>query len=413
MITNNNNNNSNNGSLFFFINTTISPKHEWESGAVPMTTDQKTAIAVFFMNLIVTSVVFNSILIFTIISAPNRRLLTVPNILIVNMSVGDLITAIFVVTFDVDYLMRGVFPFGEVMCGFREIAFLLSLPSSVNCLLLLTLERFISIVYPFQRIRYIRKKTTAIVITLGWTYSLGFALMPLVLMQPAVAVFNQQCYFRYPLVYIYIMLTLNFIAPICAIVVMNLVLFCVASKHAGDMKRRSMIGTNQKIRPSMIKLGANLKAAKTILVLVAIFLVCWLTFIVLGLLNIMCNICHPRYLTYLGNAINYTSISLNPILYGLRNSEIRRQAGHLKNRLLEKCCPGYKKFQAGTGSDSSRSTMADSEYTLYYRASSGIVAGGIVGSNGTDDDGGIVGVDFNGNEKKLNDEAMQLLEIQN
>jgi len=174
---------------------------------------------------------------------------------------------------------------------------------------LLTLERFISIVYPFQRIRYIRKRTTAIAIIFGWTYSLAFALMPLGLMKPAVAVINQQCYFRYPLTYIYIMLALNFMAPICAIVVMNLVLFCVASKHAGDMKRRSLVGTNQKVRPSMIKLGASLKAAKTILVLVAVFLVCWLTFIVLGLLNIMCGICHPRYVTYLGTAINYTSIS--------------------------------------------------------------------------------------------------------
>ena len=405
MITNNNNNNiTNNDTLLFFLNTTISPKHGWESKAVPMTTNQKTAIGIFLMNIIVTAVVFNSILTFTIISSPNGRLLTVPNILIVNMSVGDLITSIFVVPFDVDLLMRGVFPFGEVMCGFREIAFLLSLPSSVNCLLLLTLERFISIVYPFQRIRYIRKRTTAIAIIFGWTYSLSFALMPLGLMNPAVAVINQQCYFRYPLIYIYIMLTINFMAPICAIVVMNLVLFCVASKHAGDMKRRSLVGTKQKVRPSIIKLGASLKAAKTILVLVAVFLVCWLTFIVLGLLNIMCGICHPRYITYLGTAINYTSISLNPFLYGLRNSEIRRQAGDLMNRLLKKCCPGYKKFQ-GTALDSSRSaTMAESEYTSYYKPGSDFFIG--VAKDGSD-------IDFNGNENKSREEdreAIQLLE---
>ena len=351
--------------------THLMPHQEgWETLAEPMTRSQKTAMAVYFMSLIASSIVFNGLLIFAIGSSWQRRsssrgLLTVPSIFVINMALCDLITAIFVVPFDVDYLIRGVFPFGEGMCAFREIAFFLSLPSSVNCLLLLTLERFVSIVFPFKRIRYVHIKTSLVVIIMAWMYSLVFAVMPLWLMQPAVAVLNNQCYFRYPVHYIYVMLALNFFAPLCAIVAMNLVLFNVASKHAGDMKRRSLVGTRRKVRPSMIKLGANLKAAKTVLVLVVVFLVCWLTLIVLSFLNTLCGICHPRYLTYLGNAINYTSLTLNPILYGLRNSEIRRRLNNLKTSVLDWFGCFSNKSDALDSSRSIVTMTADSDFLAF------------------------------------------------
>ena len=78
------------------------------------------------------------------------------------------------------------------------------------------------------------------------------------------------------------------------------------------------------------------------------------------------------------------------------------------NRLLEKCCPGYKKFQ-GTALDSSRSaTMAESVYTSYYKPGSGFFIG--VAKDGDD-----IGIDFNGNENKSREaeaeiDAIQLLE---
>ena len=328
-----------------------------------MTPQFKMGLSIYYSVLISISVLFNAVLIGTICAG--RNLLTVTNILVMNLAIGDLLTSIFVVPFDIDLLLRGVFPFGKVMCGFSSIAFLLSLPSSVFCLLLLTIERFVSIVFPFHRIRYIRKRNTLIAIGIAWIYSLFFAIIPLFSKDEVVVIWMEQCHFLYSYEYLYLQLGLNFCSPVCMIVVMNLVLFRVASKHACDMKRRSLIGSNHKVRPSMIKLGANIKAAKTVLVLVFVFLVCWLTLILLTIFNSLCNICHPEYVTYLGNAINFSSIALNPILYGLRNSEIRRQFHKLKNNFLSLFCP-YAKLPA-----SDRSLMdSSSVYTTHYEVNS-------------------------------------------
>lgn len=284
------------------------------------------------------------------------------------MAFADLVTAVFLIPFDVDWFVRNTFPHGVIMCGFKEMFFLLSLPSSVNCLLLLTAERFISIVFPFQRIRYLRKNRVIFAITATWIYNLVFALMPLFLSTQAVLVVSGYCILRYPLDYIYTQLGLNFLAPVIVIACLNIALFQVASKHAVSMKRRSLVGSKHKVRPSMIKLGANLKAAKTVLLLVAIFLVCWLTFIVLAIWNTYCQNCHPRYVTYLGNAINYSSIMLNPILYGLRNSEIRRQIVRTSKQFLyTHCwCINTSGFESDRSSRSSRSrTITESSIYEY------------------------------------------------
>jgi hypothetical protein len=60
------------------------------------------------------------------------------------------------------------------------------------------------------------------------------------------------------------------------------------------------------------------------MVLFGVFLFCWLTFIVLVVWNILCRICHPREVTWTGNAINYSSVILNPLLYGLLNKKVRK-----------------------------------------------------------------------------------------
>eukprot|EP00111_Clytia_hemisphaerica_P022232 TCONS_00065317-protein len=327
-----------------------------------MTPQFKLGLSIYYSVLISIAVLFNVILIGTICS--RRKLLTVTNILVMNLAIGDLVTSILVVPFDIELLLRGIFPFGKVMCAFSSMAFLLSLPSSVFCLLLLTMERFVSIVFPFHRIRYIRKRNTLIAIGIAWAYSLLFAIIPLFSKEEVVVIWMEQCHFLYSYDYLYMQLGLNFLLPVCIIVTMNLVLFRVASKHACDMKRRSLIGSNHKVRPSMIKLGANIKAAKTVLVLVFLFLVSWLTLILLTFLNSLCKICHPEYVTYLGNAINFSSIALNPVLYGLRNSEIRRQINIQKRNFLSLFCPSYAKVPASDRS------MDSSVYTTHYDVNS-------------------------------------------
>ena len=105
-------------------------------------------IAFTFLSIIIISVICNVILISSILFI--RRLHSVLHVFVVNMAVSDLITSLGTIPFDVDYLLRGHFPHGRFACGVMQTVFLISLPSSVLSLTLLTAERFVAVVYPFK-----------------------------------------------------------------------------------------------------------------------------------------------------------------------------------------------------------------------------------------------------------------------
>ena len=99
-----------------------------------------------FLTIIVAAVIGNVMLISAIVSI--RRLHSVLHVFIVNLAVSDLITALGTIPFDVEYMFRGYFSHGKIACGIMQTVFLISLPSSVLSLALLTAERFIVVVYP-------------------------------------------------------------------------------------------------------------------------------------------------------------------------------------------------------------------------------------------------------------------------
>ena len=109
-------------------------------------------------------------------------------------------------------------------------------------------------------------------------------------------------------------------------------------------------------RNASAKIGANIKAAKRILLLVGVFVVCWLTYILSVAHNMACNGCHPRELTWMANVVNYSSCAINPMLYGLLNKTVRREAWIKLHMLIAKCL----------GRDASRSNIA---LTLYEHSS--------------------------------------------
>ena len=137
-------------------------------------------------------VVFNIILIFTIVTDKNLRSKT-SNIFMVNLAVGDLITAVFVTSFDTDIIHRGYFPYHTIICGLKDAAFLLSLSSSMNSLLIMTIDRYISLKYPFKKIRHFTTINIIIVIVFGWLYAVLFSTFPVIYNYKRVQVTNGLC----------------------------------------------------------------------------------------------------------------------------------------------------------------------------------------------------------------------------
>lgn len=285
-------------------------------------------IATYFIFIIVTGVTFNLLLVYTICS--KRRLHTISNYLIVNLAVCDLVTAVSTLPFDSEFLLRGHYHHGDVLCALKETAFMFSLPSAIVNLLLLTAERFITIRFPFKQEKTLTKRNTAVVIVISWSYFLLVACFPLMYTRDAVVAQGGRCFIIFPMTYVYYQLFVNFSFPLLCILIMNCLIFRIASQHATCIRkqqgclatRNSTNTTTTTPSTSKRQFLTNYKAAKTIMILVANVFLCWLTYISIVMLNVFCG-CLTRGAVWVGNAANYTSIAVNPIAYGLMNRRIR------------------------------------------------------------------------------------------
>lgn len=313
-------------------------------------------IAFCFAMIIIIAVSSNILLITTIISV--RKLYSFMHVFIVNMAISDLITAIGTIPFDVEYMVKGYFSGSNIACGIMQTTFLISLPSSVLSLSLITLERFISIVFPLREI--VTKRSVVAALMGTWGYTLIVALFPMMYSRCAVSVVNGNCFLWYPIEYQFFQLVVNFLIPIAFIIGVYMKLFLIAYRQANktawvaeklgdefsctvsltslDIKVSKSASKNlRKIsRHVMSSLSRNIKASKRIALLVGVFLICWLSYIIIVMLNSICH-CHRREVIWIANVINYSSSAINPVLYGLLDKNIRREVINKLKKLKQAC----------------------------------------------------------------------------
>ena len=177
-----------------------------------------------------------------------------------------------------------------------------------------------------------------------WTYTLVTATFPLMYQSNAARIEHGYCWLKFPIGYQIFQVTANFLIPIVFIIAVYVKLFMISCAHANKTARTiNAIGaillnpmdvadgnskphkcTKPKKLTCCAMLYRNLKASKRIALLVGVFLFCWLPFIILLAVNYVC-LCIPREITWLANVINYSSVAINPLLYGFLNKQIRKE----------------------------------------------------------------------------------------
>ncbi|XP_057294582.1 alpha-1A adrenergic receptor-like [Hydractinia symbiolongicarpus] len=292
-------------------------------------------IAFCFLVIIVTSVICNTVLIFIIVSV--KKLHSVTHVFIINLAVSDLITVLGTIPFDVEIMIKGYFPHGKIACGIMYTTFFTSLPSSVLNLTLLTAEKYIKIKYPFYSIVYLTNQKVIFAVLTTWCYTLFVALFPTYYNPSAIRVYHGLCYLTHPYFYDIFQLIVNFLLPILFICYANIGMFLISKRQIQRIRTSStplgsFVGDTDeenndvKIKKSrFIDLAGDFKAAKRTALLVGVFLFCWLSYIILVTTNILCDVCHSRELTWMGNVVNYSASAINPLLYGLSSKAVRKE----------------------------------------------------------------------------------------
>ncbi|XP_058418148.1 somatostatin receptor type 4 [Diceros bicornis minor] len=283
------------------------------------------AIQCIYALVCLVGLVGNALVIFVILRYAKMK--TATNIYLLNLAIADELFMLSVPFVASSAALRH-WPFGSVLCRAVLSVDGLNMFTSVFCLTVLSVDRYVAVVHPLRAATY-RRPSVAKLINLGvWLASL-LVTLPIAIFADtrpardgqAVACNLHWPHPAWPAVFVVYTFLLGFLLPVLAIGLCYL--FIVGKMRAVALRA----GWQQRRR-------SEKKLTRLVLMVVAIFVLCWMPFYVVQLLNL--------FVTRLDATVNHVSLILsyanscaNPILYGFLSDNFRRS---FQRVLCLHCC---------------------------------------------------------------------------
>ena len=265
----------------------------------------------------------------------NQRLRKPTNYFIFSLAISDLMTASFSMPFDVQAMLH---PYGwnngEFACNFWAFMYLIAAPTSILNLMAVSIDRYRAISAPLRYYNKMRPRRALVIIATIWLYSLMFTLVGMVgwpLYDHIVR--YGMCFFNIHYYYSLVSSAVNFVLPIIVMCVIYFKIYRIAHAHAHrlvqEVPSASVASCSNEDSANMTsekkRTKRNIKAAKTIAILVSTFLVCWMPMTIFSAVGTLCSQCLmlnvPVFQAFL--VLAYINSALNPILYSFFNREFR------------------------------------------------------------------------------------------
>nr|XP_033474218.1 trace amine-associated receptor 13c-like [Epinephelus lanceolatus] len=212
-----------------------------------------------------------------------KQLHTTTNFLLLSLAVSDCIVGLFMF-FEI-FLTDGCWLFGDIMCVLHVYLSYITTSASVGTMVLISVDRYFAICYPLHYSTKVTVKAVSISVSLCWVCSLLYNSLIMMdnLKQPGrynscsgecVVVINNIAGIDD--------LILTFIGPVTVIIVLYMRVFVVAVSQARAMRSHIAAVTQQKLGKVTAK-KSEMKAARTLGVVVVVFLICLCPFYCISL----------------------------------------------------------------------------------------------------------------------------------
>lgn len=293
----------------------------------------------FNILIIIAALLGNILVIIAVCSS--RKLRKATNYLIVSLAVSDILIVVTIVPFRVHHnLNLMVWNLGRQACEMWIFMDSFCSAASTTNVALISIDRFLALSYPFRYQRLMNGKRSAIAIIFVWCYAGALSSLSFrewsddALLQhtPACRKYDKTFYLVIPLLGIFL--------PLVILVVAYSMVFNLAFRQAMMIKTRSSVhfDPNKETESKPDKsaqtriLIRELKATKTLMIVVGTFLICWFPLFVLLLVQQHCPECIGKKLSsaeqqIIGIIFVYTlprlSSAANPIIYSVFNREFR------------------------------------------------------------------------------------------
>lgn len=295
--------------------------------------------------IIVAAIIGNTLVCVATSLSPNLRKATT-SLFILSLAISDLVTAILAIPFDVYVILAdGLWSHGEAACKTWTTVYLLTIPTSNLTLLILSIDRYMTLSEPLNQFRGRQAMTRGRIlcyIAALWIYTLVCALLPhtgweMWRLRPT-SVNGGICIFNGSRLYNILVSVLHFIVPALVMCVIYIMIYEQIRRHTRAVRPIDSPVT-QNTQANLL-LQRNIRAAKRIAVIVSVFLLCWVPYSILSIIGNICNQCLvqiPYEVFYVTLMTGYLNTALNPILYSFNNRNFMDSYKRLYRAIRRAC----------------------------------------------------------------------------
>ncbi|XP_043917928.1 alpha-1D adrenergic receptor-like [Protopterus annectens] len=314
---------------------------------------QSIGVGTFLAVLILFAIMGNILVILSV--ACNRHLQTVTNYFITNLAIADLLLSTTVLPFSASLEVLNVWVFGRIFCNIWAAVDVLCCTASILSLCIISIDRYIGVKYSLKYPTIMTEKKAVIILIVIWLSSMIISIGPLLGWKEPPPLDEGICSITEEPGYALFSSLFSFYLPMMVILVMYFRIYIVARRTTKNLEAGVMTERNKSMevvlrvhcrsvleevsassrtkghhfRSSLsvrlLKFSREKKAAKTLAIVVGVFIVCWFPFfLVLPLGSFFPSLKPTGLLFKVIFWLGYFNSCVNPIIYPCSSKEFKR-----------------------------------------------------------------------------------------